>query len=83
MYIGVIIIKVIFRSPSLPDKGAGGSLNIILRIIDQSSLYDASVGLYVMKSEKSADFEKMKFKIRLKYSDKLSCFELELSFKCF
>ena len=37
--------------------------------------------LHTMISEKSWNFEKMKLKMSLKYSNKFSCFELKLFFK--
>ena len=39
---------------------------------------DISIRIYVSKTEKSADFEIMKVKIMLEYSDKILCFKVKL-----
>ena len=42
--------------------------------------HDTSIKLYARKSEKSWNFEKMKPKMKLEYSDKTLCFELSCNF---
>ena len=49
--------------------------------VKKSWPHDAPIRFYVKKSEKSWDFEKMKLKIGLEYSDKTSFFEVKLSFQ--
>ena len=44
----------------------------------KSQPQDIPIRLHVRKSKKSWDFQRMKLKIGLEYSDKSSCFELKL-----
>ena len=55
-----------------------GLLNLDFCVSKISWPHNTPIKFYVRKSEKCWDFEKMKLKIGLEYSDKTSCFELKL-----
>ena len=56
-------------------------LAFIFASVKKSWPHDIPIRFYVRKSEKSWDFDKMKLKMGLEYSDKTAYFELKLFFK--